>query len=156
MFGPVVHEQRSLFGEILDWMLAPLLLLWPLSLGLTSLVAQSIANRPYDRDLADVAMALAQQATVQTALDPPSAVLRRRALERTASALLRSDDGDGDNAYFQVLGARGELVAGDARLVVPTDEPVAQSGVRYRDDVLGDEPVRVAYLRYHARNCLVQ
>jgi len=147
MFGPVVHEQRSLFGEILDWMLAPLLLLWPLSLGLTSLVAQSIANRPYDRDLADVAMALAQQATVQTALDAPSAVLRRRALERTASALLRSDDDDGDNAYFQVLGARGELVAGDARLVVPTDEPVAQAGVRYRDDVLGDEPVRVAYLR---------
>ena len=147
MFGPVVHEQRSLFGEILDWMLAPLLLLWPLSLGLTSLVAQSIANRPYDRDLADVAMALAQQATVQTALDPSSAVLRRRALERTASALLRSDDDDGDNAYFQVLGARGELVAGDARLVVPTDEPVVQSGVRYRDDVLGDEPVRVAYLR---------
>ena len=147
MFGPVVHEQRSLFGEILDWMLAPLLLLWPLSLGLTSLVAQSIANRPYDRDLADVAMALAQQAAVQTALDAPSAVLRRRALERTASALLRSDDDEGDNAYFQVLGARGELVAGDARLVVPTDPPLAQAGVRYRDDVLGDEVVRVAYLR---------
>ncbi len=29
------REQRSLFGEILDWMLAPLLLLWPMSLGLT-------------------------------------------------------------------------------------------------------------------------
>ena len=27
------REQRSLFGEILDWMLAPLLLLWPMSLG---------------------------------------------------------------------------------------------------------------------------
>jgi two-component system sensor histidine kinase TctE len=23
------REQRSLFGEILDWMLTPLLLLWP-------------------------------------------------------------------------------------------------------------------------------
>ena len=26
-------EQRSLFGEILDWMLAPLLLMWPMSLA---------------------------------------------------------------------------------------------------------------------------
>jgi two-component system sensor histidine kinase TctE len=25
------REQRSLFGEILDWMLTPLLLLWPVS-----------------------------------------------------------------------------------------------------------------------------
>ena len=29
-------EQRSLFGEILDWMLAPLLLLWPISIAATS------------------------------------------------------------------------------------------------------------------------
>ena len=154
MFGPVAHEQRSLFGEILDWMLAPLLLLWPLSLGLTSLVAQSIANRPYDRDLADVALALARQTSVLAATDASSDASRRRALERTAAALLRSDDDDGDSAYFQVLGPRGELVAGDARLVVPSDEPAAQAGVpaaqagvRYRDDVLADEPVRVAYLR---------
>ena len=32
------REQRSLFGEILDWMLTPLLLLWPVSLALTWLV----------------------------------------------------------------------------------------------------------------------
>ena len=48
-------------------MLAPLLLLWPMSLGLTWIVAQAIANRPYDRDLADVVRALARQAEVQTA-----------------------------------------------------------------------------------------
>ena len=147
MFGPVAQEKRSLFGEILDWMLAPLLLLWPLSLGLTSLVAQSIANRPYDRELADVAMALARQSSVRVAPGAQDALLRRRELERTASALLRSDDDDGDSAYFQVLGARGELVAGDARLVVPAEDSTAHLGVRYRDDVLGEEPVRVAYLR---------
>jgi hypothetical protein len=50
---PPPREQRSLFGEILDWMLAPLLLLWPMSVALTWLVAQSIANRPFDRELAD-------------------------------------------------------------------------------------------------------
>ena len=48
---PFQREQRSLFGEILDWMLAPLLLLWPMSMALTWLVAQSIANQPFDRAL---------------------------------------------------------------------------------------------------------
>ena len=43
------REQRSLFGEILDWMLAPLLLLWPMSVALTWLVAQNIASRPPKR-----------------------------------------------------------------------------------------------------------
>ena len=54
-FGLFQPEQRSLFGEILDWMLTPLLLLWPLSLALTWLVAQGIANKPFDRALEFVA-----------------------------------------------------------------------------------------------------
>ena len=37
-------EQHSLFGEILDWMLAPLLLLWPMSIFLTYFIAQNIAQ----------------------------------------------------------------------------------------------------------------
>ena len=58
------REQRSLFGEILDWMLTPLLLLWPISLALTWLVAQGIANKPFDRALEYNAHALAQLVTV--------------------------------------------------------------------------------------------
>ena len=54
-------SQRSLFGEILDWMLAPLLLIWPVSVALTWLVAQGIANRPYDRELGAMARALGLQ-----------------------------------------------------------------------------------------------
>ena len=146
MFKRQQHEQRSLFGEILDWMLAPLLLLWPMSLGLTWVVAQAIAHRPYDRELADVVLALARQSTVQMAEGAHPAVSRRRELERTAAAFTRSDDADEDRTYFQVLGSRGELVAGDPRLSVPADEPQAPGGVRFRDDVLADEPVRVAFL----------
>ena len=55
------REQHSLFGEILDWMLAPLLLLWPMSVALTWLVAQNIAARPYDRDLGQMARMIAHQ-----------------------------------------------------------------------------------------------
>ncbi len=36
--------QRSLLGEILDWMLAPLFLLWPMSVAITYVVAQNIAT----------------------------------------------------------------------------------------------------------------
>ncbi len=143
------REQRSLFGEILDWMLAPLLLLWPMSLGLTWVVAQSIAARPYDRELADAARALARQATVQTStVDLPVGSVRAE-LERAAATLKRDDDDD--RSYYQVLGRRGELLAGEAGLAVPTEPggettPLPESGVRFRDDTIGDEPVRVAYL----------
>ena len=40
-------------------MLAPLLLLWPLSVTVTYIVAQSIANAPFDRSLADAVGVLA-------------------------------------------------------------------------------------------------
>lgn len=33
--------QRSLLGEILDWMLAPLFLLWPMSVAITYVVART-------------------------------------------------------------------------------------------------------------------
>ena len=145
--APVAHhEQRSLFGEILDWMLAPLLLLWPMSLGLTWVVAQTIANRPYDRELADLVRALAHQATLQTAAGSLPAAQVKAELERTAAVLAREDDDD--RTYYQVLGRRGELLAGEAGLVVPSEEAPtsADAGVRFRDDMIGDEPVRVAYL----------
>ncbi|MEG0043452.1 MAG: sensor histidine kinase, partial [Massilia sp.] len=35
---PDENIRHSLFGEILDWMLAPLLLLWPMSIAITYLV----------------------------------------------------------------------------------------------------------------------
>ena len=53
--------QHSLFGEILDWMLAPLLLLWPMSIAITYLVAKSIANQPFDHALEDAVTVVAQQ-----------------------------------------------------------------------------------------------
>ncbi len=144
-----VRVQRSLFGEILDWMLAPLLVLWPMSLGLTWVVAQAIANGPFDRELADVALALSRQAVVLEANGLADSLAGRQQMQRTAEQLVHNDDGDEDRVYFQVLGRRGELLAGDPSLTVPTDDfngPPITNAVRYRDDVLGEEPVRVAYV----------
>ena len=117
-------EQNSLFGEILDWMLAPLLLLWPMSVTLTYLVAQSIANGPFDRNLGEAVAVLSDYVTEvrgQVTLQLPLA----------AREVLRADSAD--SVYYMVLGLRGEFVAGDPDLPLPAeDESPTASGVRFR------------------------
>jgi two-component system sensor histidine kinase TctE len=136
-------EQRSLFGEILDWMLAPLLLLWPMSLGLTGVVAQEIANRPYDRDLGESTWLLARQ--VQIIPGPARGDLARVSVQAArALELLRFDDTD--KVYFQVLGVRGEFLFGDRDLPVPEGSLPEVGEVQFRSDQMLDEPVRVATL----------
>ncbi len=136
-------EQRSLFGEILDWMLAPLLLLWPMSVALTWLVAQNIASRPFDRDLAEMARTVARQVAVEPGSpDKPSTVRLR--LPEVVAAVLRADDAE--KVFFQLLGARGELVAGERDLPVPDETAATGQVLRYRDDELAADSVRVAYL----------
>lgn len=137
------REQRSLFGEILDWMLAPLLLLWPMSVALTWLVAQNIANRPYDRDLAEMARTIARQVIVEPHSSGKATSVRLR-LPEAATEMLRSDDTD--RVYFQVLGARGEFVAGDREIPVPEEAPTLPQELHFRDDSVVAESVRVAYV----------
>src|SRR6218665_379213 len=132
------REQRSLFGEILDWMLTPLLLLWPISLVLTWLVAQSIAGKPFDRTLEYNANALAQLVTVNRQQVQFS-------LPLPARQLLRADDTD--TVYYQVLGARGEYLSGEHDFPRPSEEEVVIPGsVRLRDDKFHNHEIRVAYM----------
>ncbi|MFN9472002.1 sensor histidine kinase N-terminal domain-containing protein [Acidovorax sp.] len=132
------REQRSLFGEILDWMLTPLLLLWPVSLALTWLVAQGLANKPFDRALEYNAHALAQlvgvhKGAVQFNLPQP------------ASEILRADDSD--VVYYQVKGVGGEFLSGERELPAPpTDEVPMPGEVRLRDAELRGIDIRVAYI----------
>ena len=140
------REQRSLFGEILDWMLAPLLVLWPMSVVLTWLVAQGIANRPYDRELADMVRVLSKQVAITAAAGAGAATATAVfTLPAGASEILRADDAD--DVFYQVLGLRGEHLSGDRALAMPGEEERAPPGeLRYRDDTIHDESVRVAYL----------
>ena len=131
------REQRSLFGEILDWMLTPLLLLWPVSLALTWLVAQNIAGKPFDRALEYNVQALAQLVIVQQ----QRVVFN---LPQPAREILRADDSD--LVYYQVLGARGELLSGERDFPLPAEEERPLIGeVRLRDDEMRGQEVRVAY-----------
>ena len=136
-FGLFQREQRSLFGEILDWMLTPLLLLWPLSLALTWFVAQGIASKPFDRALEFNLLALTQfvvakDNAVQFNLTPQ------------ARDLLRADDSD--LVYYQVLDPRGELISGEVDFPLPHDNETPEPGrVMLRDDTVRGDEVRVAY-----------
>jgi two-component system sensor histidine kinase TctE len=132
------REQRSLFGEILDWMLTPLLLLWPISLALTWLVAQNIASRPFDRALEYNVQALAQ-------LIKSDAKGVSFNLPQPAREILRADEVD--MIYFQVLGVRGEFLSGERDLPLPAQEEKPAPGeVQMRDAEMRGSPIRVAYL----------
>ncbi|MFX1673216.1 sensor histidine kinase N-terminal domain-containing protein [Paraburkholderia sp. A2WS-5] len=128
---------RSLFGEILDWMLAPLLLLWPMSIAVTYLVAKSIANGPFDRALETDAYVLARQ------IHPVNGVAEL-SLPASTRDFLRADNVD--SVFYQVLGSRGELVGGDREMPLPRDDDRPPAGlVEFRDDMLHGIDIRVAY-----------
>ncbi|HSD61248.1 MAG TPA: sensor histidine kinase N-terminal domain-containing protein, partial [Burkholderiales bacterium] len=128
----------SLFVEILDWMLVPLLLVWPVSVVVTYLVAQPIAGAPYDQALTDHARALAVQVRWSggsTEVNLPAA----------AGALLRADDVD--EVYFQVRDPAGQVIAGDRELAPVTRSPdLVPEVIYHRDAKVREREVRVAYL----------
>jgi two-component system sensor histidine kinase TctE len=134
---PPARTQRSLFGEILDWMLVPLLLLWPVSIAITYLVAKSIANEPFDRILDDKVAVLAQQirevdGRLVTRINVP------------AADILRADDID--NIYYQVRDARGAVIDGDMEMPAPDDaDAPAPWTTHFRYDMMRNTEVRIAY-----------
>ncbi len=132
------RDRRSLFGEILDWMLTPLLLLWPISMALTWLVAQNIAGKPFDRALEFNVQALAKLLVVKNNVVQFN-------LPAPAREILRADDTD--QIYYQVMGPRGEFLSGEETLPAPPDdeEKPNDGEVRLREDVVQGADVRVAY-----------
>ncbi len=136
------REQRSLFGEILDLMLAPLLLLWPMSVALTWVVAQGIANKPYDRELGEATRTLARR-VVDVERSRPGQPSVRLDVTPQATEFLSADDID--RVYFQVLGRRGEFVAGDPDVPVP-EGPTQPGVVQYRDERILEAEVRVSFM----------
>jgi two-component system sensor histidine kinase TctE len=128
---------NSLFGEILDWMLAPLLLLWPISIAATNHVANHIANQPYDQALADDVTAILRLVKIEggrVTVNLPAA----------ARTVLRSDDID--PLYYQIIGPNSTLIHGDREIPWPTLPQKIEAGkVLFRDDRIESDNVRIAY-----------
>jgi two-component system sensor histidine kinase TctE len=130
------RSQRSLFGHILYWMLAPLLLLWPLSITLTVLGAQDSADLPYDRALATTVFLLAQQVR---SLDGVPGLN----ISSGTEAILRGDETD---SMFYLVQAADRVLGGDRDLPLPPNMDRPLPGViQYRDASVRGFAVRVAY-----------
>ena len=128
---------NSLFGEILDWMLAPLILLWPVSIVVTNHVANSLADQPYDQMLADDVTAIDR--LIRT--EGGRLIVNLPASART---VLRTDDVD--IQYFQVATSGGRVLYGNHELPkLAPDDPVVLGVTQFRDVVVEGEPVRIAY-----------
>jgi len=128
---------NSLFGEILDWMLAPLLLLWPISIAATNHVAGFIANQPYDQHLADSVSAIVRLVNI----DGDRITVNLPAPART---LLGSDDIDAH--YYQVVAPNTRVVQGDREIPWPPLPARLEPGkILFRDDRINADNVRIAY-----------
>lgn len=132
-------SERSLFGEILDWMLAPLLFVWPLSIAFTHYFANSVASYPYDQTLREHVATVARQVKVvngRTVINLPG----------SARAFLRADEID--NVYFHVVTREGKMLAGDPELPLPAmDESQAEDlgEIYFRDAESKGQDLRIAY-----------
>lgn len=133
--------QRSLFGEILDWMLAPLLFVWPISIAVTHYFASTVANFPYDQGLREQVAAISRQVKFVDGRPHIS-------LPGSARAFLRSDEID--SVYFHVLGRGGKLLAGDPELPAQNAAGVAEARepgeVYFRDDEYNGQDLRIAFM----------
>ncbi len=128
---------NSLFGEILDWMLAPLLLLWPISIAATNHVAGYIANQPYDQHLADNVIAIVRLVKIEGGRVTVN-------LPASARSLLRADDTDA--LYYQVVGPNTRVIQGDKEIPVPPLPATIEAGkVLLRDGRIDADSVRIAY-----------
>ena len=138
--GPAFRPpRRSLLGEVLDWMLAPLFLLWPMSVAITYVVAQNIAAVPYDQALAHNLLVLEQQVEARN----NEAVLD---MSTSARAILRANETE--SVFWLVLGSRGEYLGGDRQLPIPDAlAPTPMGVVRYADASLRGFGLRLAYKR---------
>jgi two-component system, OmpR family, sensor histidine kinase TctE len=131
-------ESKSLLGDILDFMLAPLLLLWPLSIAVTFVAARSLADAPFDRVLEDRLNLLATEVKTNRGTI-------QLGLSRKETQILTSDEES--RVYFQVIAPDGRLIAGEPNLPTPPIYDFPTRGEpKQRNDLFLSEEVRIAYL----------
>lgn len=131
---------QSLFGEVLDFMLAPLLLLWPISIIVTLFIARSLADAPYDEALREHALRLGQQ--IQFVDDSQGGWLDTHVPTATHGLLAR----DSVDLRYEVRDASGRQVFGNALLPLPALYDFPELGiVRFRTIAHDETDLRVAY-----------
>ena len=133
------YQRRSLYAEVLDFVFAPLAILWPLSVAGSFLIARSLADVPFDRALEDRLRTLANH--VEST--------RRVAAGNRLSApdALFSLPG-GERLLYEVRGSDGRLLAGNADLPNPRrgSTPAAATAIERTTLPIAGQDWRVARL----------
>lgn len=135
------EEQRSLFGEILDWMFAPMVLLWPLSVLLILPLARTLADAPFDRALYERTEGIVRQ--VQQ-MAPKGTLIPPRS---TAPQLLPGMvPGTDEDLVLQVIAPSGQLLAGVADFPSPGLYDFPEPGrIKLRTVTYRGSDMRVGY-----------
>ena len=123
---------RSLLHDAVDWMLAPLAVLWPVSIAISYAIGSALADGPYDRELSDFANSVSEE--IRRA---PSVPARFPVVERARSATA-------DPMFAQVSRLNGELVAGDAVIPLPPQDECMHGSVSLRTVMVEVGELRVA------------
>lgn len=140
---PKQHRQPSLFGEILDWMMAPLMILWPISMAVEYSLAYSVANTAYDRELRNELVVISRQLTYSDG----RVVL---AIAEAGRQILVADELA--EVAFQIRGTQNEVIDGDRELPGVEFQPdMEPERVYFRNDTLRHRDVRVAYMYAQVR-----
>ena len=119
----------GLFLQILDWMLVPLVVLWPLTVVVTYFSASTIADATFDTQLREMTSAVAEEARVDARSTRPLAVL----------SALRNDPVE--RMWVQIAGDDGAVLAGDYTLPRPAGN---SETVRLRDEMVEGQRLRIA------------
>ena len=138
-FRRATYAFDSLLGEVLLWILILLLFLWAIAVVMTYQVADSIATRPFDEALTE------RVERLSTCVEGGGKRLKFVCDEQSPN-WPRPDSRD--RAFFLVLDADGRRLAGDAEFPpLGTTDPPETEAVQFRDDVINEEDVRIAYRR---------
>jgi two-component system sensor histidine kinase TctE len=136
----MMNRPPSLRRRLLAAILAPLAIVFGLSVVLDYRLARATADAAFDQALADTVFDLSRSVSSQT----EDVELE---MSTEAQAMLRSSPDD--RIYFAVRDATGRLIAGDEGLAVPPAGPEAGQP-SFHDGRYAGVAVRIAVLRAHA------
>jgi len=133
------HGRTSLLREVMDWMLAPLIIAWPVSMVLSYFIAMGVAERVFDRGLEAKVRSLAENLVFNTATDN---VL----LNVDLQALLADDDAAAHE--MRVDNVNGTFIGSSNLLRAKPELPVvaSQRRISFSDQIIDGSRVRVAAL----------
>lgn len=124
---------RRLFVQLLEWLLAPMVVVWPAAVAATYFAATAIANTTFDAELRQMARGLAEEVLHA---DPAGD------WEQSLPVLGAVRNDSIGRFVAQVATLEGRVVAGDLELPPPADDSQSFERFRFRDIVIDGKRMR--------------